>query len=174
MTDPRYPIGRFDPQAAVTAETVQDAVRDIAELPERLAAALAGLTEAQLDTPYREGGWTIRQVVHHLADSHVNAFVRLRLGLTEETPRIRTYHQDRWGELADNRTAPVEHSLQLLTGLHRRWALLLRAMSAADFERRVDHPDFGELSLARLTALYGWHGRHHVAHIVAGRRRMAA
>jgi hypothetical protein len=174
VTDPRYPIGRFDPGAALSDGDLQAAVRDIAELPERLAAALAGLTEAQLDTPYRDGGWTIRQVVHHLADSHVNAFVRLRLGLTEEAPRIRTYHQDRWGELVDNRTAPTEYSLQILTGLHRRWALLLEAMSAADFERRVDHPDYGELSLARLTALYGWHCRHHLAHLVAGRRRMAA
>ena len=100
--------------------------------------------------------------------------MRLRHGLTEEAPRIRTYHQDRWGELVDNRTAPTEYSLQILTGLHRRWALLLEAMSAADFERRVDHPDYGELSLARLTALYGWHCRHHLAHLVAGRRRMAA
>lgn len=173
MTDPRYPIGRFDASIEPTEAEVQAAVRDVAELPERLGEALHGLTEEQIDSPYREGGWTIRQLVHHIADSHLNAFIRLRLGLTEETPRILTYRQDAWVELADSRL-PVEVSVQILTGLHRRWAALLESLGPGDFARRIVHPDHGELSLARLTALYGWHGRHHAAHITAARRGMAA
>jgi hypothetical protein len=174
MTDPRYPIGRFDAGVEPAAAEVEAAVRDIAELPERLREALDGLTEEQIDSPYREGGWTIRQLVHHVADSHLNAFIRLRLGLTEDTPRILTYKQDLWAELADSRTLPVDVSVQILTGLHRRWATLLESLGPGDFERRIDHPDHGEISLARLTALYGWHGRHHVAHVTAAPRGMAA
>ncbi len=171
MTDPRYPIGRFDPRAVPSAEEVRAAVRDIAELPARLAAALDGLTEAQLDSPYRDGGWTIRQLVHHVADSHMNAFVRLRLALTEEGPTIRPYDQDAWCRLADSRTLPPAVSLQLLEALHRRWSAVLASLEPADFERPLRHPEIGEMTLAQLTALYGWHGRHHVAHVTAARER---
>lgn len=171
MTDPRYPIGRFDPRAVPSAEELRAAVRDIAELPARLAAALDGLTEAQLDTPYRDGGWTVRQLAHHVADSHMNAFVRLRLALTEEAPTIRPYDQDAWCGLADSRTLPPAVSLQLLEALHRRWSTVLASLEPADFERPLRHPEIGDLTLAQLTALYGWHGRHHVAHVTAARER---
>jgi uncharacterized damage-inducible protein DinB len=171
VTDPRYPIGRFDPRAVPTAEELRAAVRDIAELPGRLTAALDGLTEEQLDTPYRDGGWTVRQLVHHVADSHINAFVRLRLALTEEAPEIRPYDQDRWAGLADSRTLPPAVSLQLLEALHRRWSAVLESLEQADFERPLRHPEIGEMTLAQVTALYGWHGRHHVAHVTGARGR---
>lgn len=171
MTDPRYPIGRFDPRAVPTAEQLRAAVRDVAELPARLRDAIDGLTEEQLDSPYRDGGWTVRQLVHHVADSHLNAFVRLRLALTEETPTIRPYDQDAWVELTDARTLPPAVSIQLLEALHRRWSAVLESLSEADFQRPLRHPEIGELTLAQLTALYGWHGRHHVAHVTAARER---
>lgn len=171
MTDPRYPIGRFVPRAEPTSDQLQAALRDIAELPVKLAAALDGLTDEHFDRPYRDGGWTVRQLVHHIADSHLNAFVRLRLALTEETPTIRPYDQDAWSGLADSQSLPPAVSVQLLEALHRRWSALLESLDAADFARPLVHLEFGELTLAELTALYGWHSRHHVAHITAARER---
>lgn len=173
MTDPRYPIGRHDARAVPTADQIRAAVRDIAELPERLAAALEGLTEEQLDAPYRDGGWTIRQLVHHVADSHLNAFVRLRLALTEEAPAIQAYDQDRWAGLVDSKTAPVGLSVQLLEALHRRWSIVLESLEPAEFDRPLNHPEIGEITVGQLTAIYGWHSRHHVAHVTAARERGA-
>ncbi|HLI30711.1 MAG TPA: putative metal-dependent hydrolase, partial [Terriglobia bacterium] len=144
----------------------------IEEVPARLRAAVKGLSDAQLDTPYREGGWTVRQVVHHLADSHMNSYVRFRLALTESEPTIKTYDQTRWAELRDARTAPVEPSLALLESLHKRWVLLLKSLEAADFSRTFRHPDRGTMTLDQNLALYAWHGRHHVAHITSLRERM--
>jgi len=165
MDDLRYPIGQHDVRAPVGAAGFAAAIDDIEMLPRKLRAAVGGLDDAQLDTPYRPGGWTVRQVVHHVGDSHANAYVRLRLALTEERPTIRAYDEKRWAELADARTLPVEPTLTLLDGLHRRWTTLLRSLGPRDAERRLVHPEVGELTIAQLTGLYGWHSRHHLAHV---------
>jgi uncharacterized damage-inducible protein DinB len=144
---------------------------DIAETPARLRAAVAGLTEAQLDTPYRPDGWTVRQVVHHLADSHLNSYVRFRLALTEDEPTIKPYDQERWAKLSDARTAPAELSLTLLDTLHQRWVMLLRSLKPQDFSRALKHPELGRVTLEKYLALYAWHGKHHVAHITGLRQR---
>jgi hypothetical protein len=134
---------------------------------------VAGLDQEQLDTPYRPGGWTVRQVVHHIGDSHINSIVRFKLALTEETPTIRPYDEALWAELPDSRTAPVDPSLALIDTLHARWVLLLRSMSEQDFERRFHHPEHDRtFTLARTLAMYAWHGQHHIAHITRLRERM--
>ena len=172
MEDPRYPIGRFAPQTDATPQARALRIAQIGAAPAALRAALAGLPEARLDTPYREGGWTVRQLVHHVADSHLNAYTRFRLALTEDRPTIRPYDEAAWAELADARDAPVELSLALLDALHARWVLLLEAVSPADWDREVVHPEHGRaLSLDTLLQLYAWHGRHHVAHVTALRGR---
>ena len=171
--DPRYPIGKFEMPAHVTPARRQQAIDEIAATPVKMRGAAKGLSESQLDTPYREGGWTVRQVVHHVPDSHLNAYCRFKLALTEETPTIRPYDEARWAELGDSRDTPIETSLQLLESLHDRWVRLLRSMPESDFARKLKHPDSGEMSLDTLLALYGWHGRHHVGHITALRQRMA-
>lgn len=137
----------------------------------RLRAAVEGLTEAQLDTPYRPGGWTVRQVVHHVPDSHLNAYIRMKLALTEDGPTIKPYDENLWAELSDSRM-PVDASLSLMDALHRRWVTVLRSLQPADFARTFLHPEAGVVSLDRLIALYAWHGRHHVAHITSLRQRM--
>lgn len=147
-------------------------IAHIAETPAHLRKALGGLTEEQLDTPYREGGWTVRQVAHHVPDSHLNAYTRFKLALTEEQPTIKPYDETAWAALSDSRDTPVEISLALLESLHDRWTRLLRAMSADDFRRTLNHPDSGVMSLDALLSLYAWHGRHHVAHITTLRERM--
>lgn len=171
MDDLRYPLGPFDPLAPVTADQVRRAVDDIRALPGRLEEAVEGLDDAQLDTGYRPGGWTVRQVVHHLADSHVNAHVRLRLALTEERPPVRGYAEALWAELPDARTLPLDPSLAILRGLHARWAALLDALEPHQLERTFHHSELGDMNLARHTCLYGWHARHHVAHITELRSR---
>lgn len=170
--DAKYPIGKFQSEDGLSEARRRELVEQIAETPVKLRAAVAGFSEAQFDTPYREGGWTVRQVVHHLADSHLNAFVRFKLTLTEDRPAVKTYEQQLWAELADARTAPVEPSLAMLEGLHQRWVILLRQMSAADFARQFQHPEHGLMKLERLLAMYAWHGRHHVAHITSLGERM--
>lgn len=172
MTDLRYPVGKFDSASPVTADSRAAAIADLASLPANLRAAVVGLTDAQLDSPYRPDGWTVRQVVHHLADSHLNAYTRIRLGLTEDNPTIKPYAEQKWAELPDAKSAPAEVSLDILDGLHQRWVMLLRTLSEADFARTVVHPEHGrEMSLDFLTAMYAWHCRHHVAHITALRTR---
>lgn len=164
--DPRYPIGRFTSPASWDGAQVAQWRADIAALPGELRAVVAGLDDAALDTPYREGGWTVRQLVHHVADSHLNAYTRLKLALTEENPIIKPYDQDAWAALPDSRLAPVEMSLVLIDGLHARWAALLGALQPGDLERTFIHPDReGLFPLGRMLALYVWHGHHHVAHI---------
>ena len=143
----------------------------MAALPARIHEAVAGLNDAQLDTPYRPGGWTVRQVVHHVADSHMNGYIRVKLALTEDVPTIKTYEEAAWAELADSR-ADVDVSLALLDALHTRWVLLLRSLSEADYERTFNHPEWGLMTLGTLLRLYEWHGRHHVAHITRMRERM--
>ena len=172
MADPRYPIGEFRFDGNATADQRQTWIEQIAAAPANLRAALDGLTGSQLDTPYRDGGWTIRQVAHHIPDSHLNAYIRFRLALTEPEPVITPYREDRWAELIDARTAPVELSLSLLESLHQRWVMLLRALTPSDLARTFRHPELGLVSLEKTLALYAWHGRHHVAQVTALRERM--
>jgi len=171
MTDPRYPIGKPDLKPELSDAERRDAIESIAATPAALRAAVAGLTEEQLDTPYREGGWTVRQVVHHVPDSHLNAYTRFKLALTEDEPTIKPYAEDRWAELEDSRTTPIEVSLTLLETLHRRWDELLRSLGPDDFECALQHPDMGRLTLDQMLCLYSWHGRHHVAHVTELRAR---
>jgi hypothetical protein len=172
VTDLRYPIGNFSYDGAMTDARRSACVGRIAAAPAALRAAVAGLSDAQLDTPYRPGGWTVRQVVHHVPDSHLNAYVRIRLALTEDTPTIKPYEEARWAELPDARTLPVEASLTLLEALHVRWVALLRGLGAADGARRFHHPEHGRLiTIDELIAMYAWHGEHHVAHVTSLRAR---
>ncbi len=172
MEDLRYPIGGFSFEGSATADDRRDWIEQIAAAPAKLRAALEGLSASQLDTPYREGGWTLRQVAHHVPDSHLNSYVRVRLALTEDEPVIKPYREDRWAELIDARTAPVEISLALLDSLHQRWVMLLRSLTPADFARTFRHPELGLMTLEKNLALYAWHGRHHVAQITSLRERM--
>jgi hypothetical protein len=170
--DLRYPVGKFQFPETVSPDERAKFVGEIAATPFRLREVVKGLDDPQLDTPYRPGGWTVRQVVHHVPDSHLNSYVRFRWALTEEEPTIKAYHEDRWAELPDARTAPVEISLKLLESLHSRWVGLLRSLTEQDWKRTFRHPDLGLISLEKNAALYAWHGRHHVAHIAGLRERM--
>ena len=170
--DLRYPIGPFAYRGPSTEEQRRAFIDRIEAAPAHLRAAVAGLTPPQLDTAYRPGGWTVRQVVHHLPDSHLNSYCRFRLALTEDNPGIKGYDENSWAGLADARTAPVEVSLALLESLHRRWVLLLRSLTAADCARTFLHSELGPVTLDRNLALYAWHGEHHVAHITSLRTRM--
>jgi len=172
MTDPRYPIGKFSFDGPLTPEQKQQFVFDIEQAPARLRAAVRGLSDPQLDTPYREGGWTVRQVAHHVPDSHMNAYIRFKLALTEDEPTIKPYFEDRWAELPDSKQAPIEVSLSLLDSLHQRWTMVLRNLTDADWKRTFRHPELGAMSLEKTLALYAWHGRHHVAHVTELRKRM--
>jgi hypothetical protein len=171
MENLRYPIGRFDPKQALPPGGRSELISSLANTPDHMRRAVSGLTEAQIATPYREGGWTVRQLVHHVPDSHLNAYIRMKWGLTEASPAIKTYDEKAWSELPDARTAPVEVSLELLAAVHRRWDIVLNAMSDQDFARTIRHPEWGEISLTTLLQLYEWHGRHHVAHIQGLRAR---
>jgi len=171
MTDLRYPIGKFSYDGTLTEDQKQKFLDDIAHAPANLRAAVKGLSQQQLDTPYRPGGWTVRQVAHHVPDSHLNAYVRFKLALTEEEPTIKPYAEDRWAQLADTQTTPVEVSLAMLDALHDRWVRLLRSLKPEDWKRTFRHPEMGVMNLERTLALYAWHGRHHVAHITALRER---
>jgi uncharacterized damage-inducible protein DinB len=172
MTDPRYPTGRFVPPQQPTPESRAGAVLTIAETPERMREAVQGLNEEQLDTPYRDGGWTLRQVVHHVPDSHLNAYIRLKLALTEPAPVIKPYDEAAWANLPDTRDVSIDVSLDLLEAVHARWVALFRAMGDDDFRREYVHPETGRHTLDYLLALYAWHGPHHVAHITTTRQRM--
>jgi uncharacterized damage-inducible protein DinB len=169
----QYPIGKPTlPTAPLTDAERKQAIETIAELPVRVRAAVAELTHEQLDTPYRPGGWTVRQVVHHLADSHMNAFVRFKLALTEAEPTIKPYSEKAWAEMPEARTAPIDPSLHMIDGLHERWTILLQEMKPADFARTFRHPERGVMTLDTTVALYAWHCKHHVAHITGLRKRM--
>ena len=171
MTDLRYPIGKFTYEGPPTEEQRQRYLADIEQTPSKLRAAVKGLTDQQLDTPYRPDGWTVRQVAHHVPDSHLNAYVRFKLALTEEEPTIKPYAEDRWAQLADTQATPVEVSLTLLDSLHTRWIRLLRSLKPEDWKRTFRHPELGLMPLEKNLALYSWHGRHHVAHITTLRQR---
>ena len=169
--DPRYPVGKFAMPAEITPALRQDAIAEIAGTPAKVRAAVAGLNDAQLDTPYREGGWTVRQVVHHVADSHMNAYVRLRLALTENEPTIKPYEESAWAKLEDAQHAPPEVSLKLLEPLHERWVRLLKTVTPEEYARPLRHPDSGLKNVDWLLFLYAWHGRHHTAHITELRKQ---
>lgn len=172
MNDPRYPVGTYDLDVEVDPATHAGLIGEIERAPAALRAAVKDLTPRQLETPYREGGWTVRQVVHHVADSHMNALIRMKLALTEDNPVIKPYEEARWAELGDVAGTPVEVSLSLLESLHARWVALLRSMSPADFERTYFHPDHGRaLPLGAVLGMYAWHCRHHTAHITTLRER---
>jgi uncharacterized damage-inducible protein DinB len=166
-TDPRFPTGPFVFDPAVTPDMRRRSIAAIRETPAALRAAVQGLSDAQIETPYREGGWTVRQVVHHVPESHMNAFVRFKLALTEDTPTIKPYKEDAWVHLEDIPLTPIATSLALLDALHTRWVTLLETMRAEDFERPLLHPEIGQVTLDRLLQLYAWHGPHHVAHVTS-------
>ena len=170
--DPRYPVGRFEaPSGPLSEARRATLIAEVKAAPAALRAAFSGLTPPQIDTPYRSLGWTLRQVAHHVPDSHLNAYVRFRLALTEDKPTIKTYAEDRWAELPEAKTAPVELSLDLLEALHRRFVLLLENISAAEWSRQLTHPDHGLVGLEWMLAMYAWHGRHHTGHVTSLRRR---
>jgi uncharacterized damage-inducible protein DinB len=171
MTDPQYPIGKFQFDGSLSDEQKQKLVGDIAETPAKLRAAIKGLSDQQLDTPYRDGGWTVRQVVHHVPDSHLNAYTRFKLALTEDEPTIKPYAEDRWARLADTQATPIEVSLAMMDSLHDRWVRLLRSFTSQEWKRTFRHPELGVMNLERTLALYSWHGKHHVAHITSLRQR---
>jgi uncharacterized damage-inducible protein DinB len=171
VSDPRYPIGKFQAPLEVNPQLRQQAIEVVADTPAQLRSAARELSPSQLDTPYREGGWTVRQVVHHVADSHINAYVRLRLALTEDQPTIKPYEEALWAQLPDAKTAPIDISLTLLTTMHDRWVRLLRALTLEQFGRVFVHPEHGPRTVDWLLFLYAWHGRHHTAHITELRKQ---
>lgn len=171
--DLRYPIGKFTYTGEGTAEQRQMWIQDIRELPSKLREAVHGLSEEQLALPYREGGWSVTQVVHHLADSHMNSLIRFKLALTEEKPTIKTYYEERWANLEDAISPDIDMSIKLLEALHARWVILLETMEEKDYQKEFVHPEIGRsLNLDFTLGLYAWHGKHHVAHITALRNRL--
>ncbi|MBW3564403.1 MAG: putative metal-dependent hydrolase [Acidobacteria bacterium] len=171
LPDPRYPIGQFEHDGVITTEQTSLWIDQIEELPSRMRAAVEQLDENQLDVRYRDGGWTLRQVAHHVPDSHLNAYVRFKWALTEDEPTIKPYDESLWAELADYRLVPVEVSLAFLESLHVKLVALLRALSSDDLTCRYIHPEAGMLDLARTIGIYAWHGRHHLAHITTTAQR---
>jgi uncharacterized damage-inducible protein DinB len=171
--DSRYPIGKMEMPKEITSAKRQQAIESIAATPKNLREAVRGLNDGQLDTPYREGGWTVRQVIHHVPDSHMNAYVRLKLALTEDKPTIKTYDESVWANLADSKSAPIEVSQKLLEALHERWDRVWRSLKVEDFSRPLVHPDIGERNIDWLLFVYEWHGRHHAAHITELRKQKA-
>lgn len=172
MSDPRFPIGKFHYEGTPSAEQRKKFIDEIEQTPAEIRAAVQGLSTKQLATPYRDGGWTVREVVHHVPESHMNAYIRFKLALTEDQPTIKPYGEDRWAKLADTQLTPIEVSLALLENLHIRWVLLLRNLHQEDWKRTFIHPDMGVVPLDKNLALYAWHGKHHTAHITELRKRM--
>ena len=170
--DLRFPIGKFKAPDIYTAEMRKDFIKDIEKTPTLFRKTVDGLSRKQLDTPYRQGGWTVRQVVHHVPDSHLNAYVRLKLALTEDVPTIKPYEQKKWAELNDTFNTPISVSLDLLELLHKRWIKLIKSLSEADFKKKFRHPEVGIVNIDWLLSLYAWHGKHHTAHITSLRERM--
>lgn len=171
MTDAQYPLGKFHYAGPPDETQKQKFLEDISKTPANLRAAVSGLSEEQLDTPYRPAGWTVRQVVHHLPDSHMNAYIRFKLALTEKEPTIKPYAEDKWAILADSQTTPIEVSLMLLESLHNRWMRLMASLSAVDWKSSFRHPEMGVMDLEKTLAMYAWHGKHHVTQITSLRQR---
>ena len=171
MSNLQYPIGKFHKKDTISATERATMIDGIAQTPGKLRAAVKGLSPQQLGTPYRPEGWTIQQVVHHVADSHMNAYIRFKLALTEEEPTIKPYDEKKWAELGDMRNTPVDVSLTMTDALHHRWGVLMRSIAPGDFARTFRHPEMGVMNLDALVQLYHWHGMHHVAHITNLRER---
>ena len=169
--DPRYPIGHPAMPADIPIDLRLSAIEHLAELPGNLREAVDSLAPSQLDTPYREGGWTVRQLVHHIADSHINAFLRVRLALTEDAPTIKPYNEKAWADLHDSLAAPIEWSLELIEALHARWVMLLQSLGETDWQRTFVHLERGPMTVEQATLLYAWHSRHHTAHVTHLRTR---
>lgn len=172
QSDPRYPIGKFDRNVIVTKEMRREFINTIETLPAQLRKEVENLSKPQLDTPYRDGGWTVRQVVHHLPDSHLNAYVRFKLALTEDNPKIKSYEEHLWAELQDTFETPIELSLNLLDLLHKRWIILLNSLTDEQFQRTMQYPDWGNITIDKTLGLYAWHSRHHLAHITKLKKKM--
>ncbi|HKW18197.1 MAG TPA: putative metal-dependent hydrolase [Terriglobales bacterium] len=172
MSDPRFPTGKFHYEGTPSEEHRKKLISEIEQTPAAIRAAVKDLSPQQLDTPYREDGWTVRQVVHHVPDSHMNAYMRFKLALTEDEPTIKTYAEDRWAKLADTQSTPIEVSLALLEHLHTRWVRLLRSLTSADWKRALKHPELGAMTLEKTLAMYAWHGKHHTAHVTELRKKM--
>jgi hypothetical protein len=171
-TDPRYPIGKYEAQP-FSEKLWKEWLMDVSNLPQHMENAILNLDQAQLDTPYRDGGWTVKQVVHHVADSHMNAYIRFKLGLTEDNPTIKPYDEAAWAEMADTKNLPINISLTILHAVHRRWDEILKNMSREDLDRTVFHPEHKkQFTLWQFLGLYSWHSRHHVAHITSLREKM--
>jgi DinB family protein len=168
--DPRYPIGKFKLDVLPTAEERSNLIADIEKAPSALRSAVSGLAPQQIETPYREGGWTVQQVIHHVPDSHMNAYIRFKLALTEDDPTIKRYEEARWAELEDSLSTPIEVSLSLMDSLHHRWVRVLRSIQPEEWKRTLCHPEMGTLTLDKMLILYAWHGKHHVAHITELRK----
>jgi hypothetical protein len=173
MNDPRYPIGKFNYEGPPSEEQRKKLIEDIAQTPAALRAAVNGLSPERIETPYRDGGWTVRQVVHHVPESHMNAYIRFKLALTEDEPTIKPYEEDRWAKLSDVQSTPLEVSLSLLELLHDRWVRVLKSIRPEEWKRSFKHPQLGVVPLEKNLCLYSWHGRHHVAHITELRKRMS-
>ena len=169
-TDPRFPLGKFSWPQSVTEAELKHYIDRIAAQPANLRAAVAGLTQEQLDTPYREWGWTVRQVVHHIPESHMHSFIRFKLALTEDKPTVKPYDEDAWGKLGDIAVTPIEVSMRLLDALHERWVDLMHVLTPEQWKREFVHPELGVISLDKQAALYAWHGDHHIAHITELRK----
>ncbi|RPI18628.1 MAG: putative metal-dependent hydrolase [Ignavibacteriae bacterium] len=167
----KYPIGKYEAKKDISAADVKGYINTIEALPAKLRNEVKGLTEEQLNTQYRTGGWTVRQVIHHLPDSHLNAYTRMKLTITEDKPTVKTYEEAKWAELEDAKNAPVEISLSLLEALHKRWVIFLRSLTEEQLKRKFIHPDLGEMSLDGLVWLYAWHCAHHLAHITELKKR---
>ncbi|HLW52924.1 MAG TPA: putative metal-dependent hydrolase [Candidatus Angelobacter sp.] len=172
MNDPRYPIGRFTPDSNPTSATRGRHINEISTLPSRFRQAVAGLSPQQLDTPYRDGGWTVRQVVHHVPDSHLNAYIRCKWTLTEASPTIKPYDEGAWARLKDSELTPIDVSLNLLDAVQTRWVVLLRTLEPGDFAREFTHPEAGLKNIDWLVQLYSWHGNHHLAHVTTLKKRL--
>lgn len=172
MADPRYPIGKLHYEGPLSEGQRRKFIGEIEQAPAAIRAAVQGLSSEQLDTPYRDGGWNVRQVVHHVPESHMNAYIRFKLALTEDEPTIKPYAEDLWARLVDVQTTPIEVSLVLLESLHARWVRLLRSLDEEEWKRKFKHPELGPVSLEKNLAIYAWHGRHHTAHITELRKRM--
>jgi uncharacterized damage-inducible protein DinB len=168
--DPRYPVGKYNYEGPYSESQRQQLIGVLADLPQAIRAAVAGLNDQQLDTPYREGGWSVRQTVHHVADSHMNSFIRFRLALTEDNPTIKPYEEGLWAEIADA-NEPVEVSLTLIDSLHHRMVVMLRSFKSSDWQRTLVHPQNGQMTLDKMLGLYAWHSKHHVAHITELRKQ---
>jgi uncharacterized damage-inducible protein DinB len=169
--DPRYPLGRYQREPEVASGRRAEWIQQIADTPARFREAVRGLSDEQLDTAYRDGGWTVRQLAHHMPDSHMNAYIRVKLALTGDNPAIKTYDEAAWAALPETRATPAEVSLALLDALHVRWVNTLRAMADDDWGRTIQHPEWGAMRMDQLLGLYAWHGRHHVAHVTSLRQR---